>query len=197
MLLTHLNIKPIFCILLFISANICFATEEKYQKSIFEVLDDSDLKTSDQLTELKNFLLAAQQQQQQKQLVPDFSPVRGRLTSVFGRRVHPFTGKPHMHFGLDLAAPLGNSIFATADGVVTTAGYTPGYGFLVAIQHSNKISTLYAHAQKVYVKKGQRIKKGDLIAAVGSSGHSTGPHVHYEIVIDGKKVDPRKYIVKW
>lgn len=199
MLFTHSKMKIYFLLLFSVVANTCLAAETNSQKpkTIFEVLDESDLNASDQLTELKDFLLAAQQQQQKKQTVPDLSPVRGRLTSVFGRRMHPFTGKPHMHFGLDLAAPMGNSIFATADGVVTAVGHISGYGLLVSIQHPNKVSTLYAHVKKAYVKKGQRVKKGDVIAAVGSSGHSTGPHVHYEIVVDGKRVDPRKYIVKW
>ena len=130
-------------------------------------------------------------------LIPDLAPARGRLSSTYGWRMSPFTGKDRMHLGLDIAAPMGTPIFATADGTVVRTAVTEDYGRMLEIQHTNKLLTRYGHTSMVYVKEGQKVKKGDIIAAVGSTGRSTGPHVHYEIEINGKKVDPETYIVLW
>ena len=128
--------------------------------------------------------------------LPDYRPVKGgRISSGFGYRRDPFTGKTAFHSGIDIAAPKGTAIYAAGAGKVIFAGYhSGGYGYLVEIQHNNGLKTLYAHCSKLYVKVGDFVGKGDHIAAIGSTGRSTGPHVHFEIQLNGKAVDPRKYV---
>lgn len=124
-------------------------------------------------------------------------PIAGAvISSGFGWRVHPITGEKKLHKGVDFAAPTGTPIFASLDGVVTDAGWTDGgYGNIVELRHANGEVTLYAHANKVYVSKGQSVNKGQAIAEVGTTGRSTGPHLHFEIQPDGKNaVDPMDYL---
>lgn len=120
----------------------------------------------------------------------------GWLSSRFGRRVDPFTGKLSFHPGMDFAAREGSRVIATASGVVTWAGPRSGYGNLVQINHGNGISTRYGHAEKVLVKVGEIVRTGDVIALVGSTGRSTGPHVHYEVIRNGRQVNPQPYIAR-
>jgi murein DD-endopeptidase MepM/ murein hydrolase activator NlpD len=117
------------------------------------------------------------------------------MTSKFGYRLSPFTGRPMMHQGLDLAAPPGSPIVAPADGIVSFAGYDAGYGKLVSIDHGYGVVTRFGHTSQIYVEVGQKVKMGDVIAAVGSTGRSTGPHVHYEVRVNGVPVDPRNYLL--
>lgn len=119
---------------------------------------------------------------------------RYRMSSGFGMRTHPVTHQRRMHDGMDMAAPTGTPVYATADGVVTFAGWSNGYGRLVKIRHALGFETRYAHNSKLRVKVGQRVSRGDRIADMGSSGRSTGPHVHYEVRIGGRPVNPMKYI---
>jgi murein DD-endopeptidase MepM/ murein hydrolase activator NlpD len=124
-------------------------------------------------------------------------PVMGAvISSGFGWRIHPVTGEKKLHKGVDFAAPTGTPIFAAADGVVTDAGWTDGgYGNIVELRHSDGSVTLYAHTNKVYVSKGQSVNKGQAIAEVGTTGRSTGPHLHFEVQPDGKTaVDPMDYL---
>ena len=123
-------------------------------------------------------------------------PVNGVISSGFGWRVHPITNERRLHKGVDFAAPTGTPIFAAADGEVIDAGWTDGgYGNIVEIRHSDGSTTLYAHANRVYVTKGQWVNSGQAIAEVGSTGRSTGPHLHFEIQPDGKTaVDPMDYL---
>jgi len=117
-----------------------------------------------------------------------------RYTSGFGTRRDPFTGKLHQHNGTDFAAPIGTPIVATADGVIEFAGRQRGYGNLVKIRHLQGFETFYAHLSRIYVKVGQKVSRGDKIAAMGSTGRSTGSHLHYEIRIGGKPVNAIPYI---
>jgi len=128
--------------------------------------------------------------------IPFALPVRRsfRITSKFGMRKHPITGKYKMHEGYDMAAPLGTPVYATADGVVSFAGWAGGYGRVIKIRHADGFETRFAHLSKIRVKKGQRVSRGDRIGDMGSSGRSTGSHVHYEVRIGGKAVNPIKYI---
>ncbi|OIP77968.1 MAG: metalloendopeptidase [Oscillatoriales cyanobacterium CG2_30_44_21] len=124
-------------------------------------------------------------------------PIAGAvISSGFGWRVHPITGERRLHKGVDFAAPTGTPIFAASDGVVTEAGWTDGgYGNIVELRHSDGSITLYAHTNRVYVSKGQAISRGQAIAEVGSTGRSTGPHLHFEMQPDGKTaVDPMDYL---
>lgn len=117
-----------------------------------------------------------------------------RYTSGFGYRRHPVTGGRRMHNGTDFAAPHGTDIFATADGVVIYAGWSSGYGKLVKIQHEFGIETRYAHMSRIRVSKGQRVSRGQQIGDMGSTGQSTGTHLHYEVHVNGKPVNPMNYI---
>ncbi len=127
---------------------------------------------------------------------PSLWPVKGWVTSDFGYRRSPFTFAADFHPGLDIAASWGTPIMAPADGVVTYAGYKNGYGKTVIIDHGFGITTQYGHTSELFVQEGQKIRRGTKIALVGSTGHSTGPHLHYEIHVDGVPVDPMKYILQ-
>lgn len=142
-----------------------------------------------QLDELNLYRIAAER-------VPLGSPVKAavRFTSGFGVRRDPKTGGRRMHNGLDFAGPQGTDIFATGDGVVTFAGWRSGFGRLVIIQHDFGIETRYAHNTRIRVTKGQRVSRGDHIADMGSTGRSTGTHLHYEIRVNKKPVNPMTYI---
>ena len=143
----------------------------------------------EQMDQLNLYRIAAEK-------APFASPVRAavRYTSGFGTRRDPKTGGRRMHNGADFAGPSGTDIFATADGVVTHAGWQSGFGRLVKIKHAFGIETLYAHNTKIRVKVGQRVSRGDHIADMGSTGRSTGTHLHYEVRVNGKPVNPMTYI---
>jgi len=126
---------------------------------------------------------------------PSVKPSRGWFTSKFGYRVSPFTGRPVMHNGLDIASAPGAPVYAPADGVVSFAGYDAGYGKLVAIDHGYGVVTRYGHNSRIYVEVGQKVRRRDVVAAVGSTGRSTGPHLHYEVRVNGVPVDPQNYIL--
>jgi murein DD-endopeptidase MepM/ murein hydrolase activator NlpD len=129
------------------------------------------------------------------QVIPSGWPVRsGYVTSKFGFRVHPTKKRRLFHEGVDFASPRGTPIIAVADGVVTFSGRKGGYGRMVDIRHVNGLVTRYAHNQDNLVTEGQMVRQGQKIATVGSSGTATGPHVHFEVLKDGKAVDPFRYI---
>ena len=125
-------------------------------------------------------------------VLPVHSPlIRAAVTSSFGRRRDPFHGGTGMHSGIDLAAPAGSPILATSDGVVESAGWNGGYGLLVKLRHSDSVETLYGHMSGVAVTAGQSVRRGDILGYVGSTGRSTGPHLHYEQRVNGAAVRPR------
>lgn len=123
-------------------------------------------------------------------------PVKGYLSSRFGRRKHPITGKHSHHKGIDIAAPTGTDIQAVRGGVVTLSGVRGGFGKVVVVDHGDGWTSTYAHCSKVNVQVGQMITSEDIIAQVGSTGMSTGPHLHFEIHHDGKALDPQK-VFEW
>jgi murein DD-endopeptidase MepM/ murein hydrolase activator NlpD len=119
-----------------------------------------------------------------------------RLTSDYGMRTHPVLGGRRSHKGVDLSAPTGTPIYATADGYVSKAEWFSSYGKFVSIEHGADLQTRFAHMSSITVKAGTRVKKGDVIGYVGSTGRSTGPHLHYEVRIAGKAVNPVPYMVE-
>jgi murein DD-endopeptidase MepM/ murein hydrolase activator NlpD len=148
-------------------------------------------KSVEKIDEIKDYLRI------QKDLylaTPKGYPSEGNISSPFGNRDSPFTGIRTFHSGVDISASPGTPIRATADGMVSHSGWTQYSGYLVAIEHGCGFSTIYAHNKKNAVKVGQRVKRGHIIGYVGSSGKSTGPHVHYEIWEKGKSVNPHKFL---
>lgn len=126
---------------------------------------------------------------------PSIRPARGWYTSRFGFRISPFNGRPTMHAGVDIAAAPGSPVFAPADGVVTYAAYDESYGKLVTIDHGYGVTTRFGHNSQIYVQVGQRVSRWDVISAVGNTGRSTGPHLHYEVRVNNIPRDPSHYIL--
>jgi len=125
---------------------------------------------------------------------PKGYPAEGGISSPYGKREDPITGDMAFHSGMDISASPGAPIRSTADGIVSHAGWTPHSGYVVVLEHGCGFSTIYAHNKQNAVKLGQRVKRGEVIGYVGSTGKSTGPHVHYEIWEKGKSVNPKKYL---
>jgi len=160
------------------------------QKQIDQIVQAIDLRRESQ-EEIQAFL------SDQRSLLaskPKGWPSRGWMTSGFGMRRSPFTGKPKMHEGLDIAASIGTPVYTTADGIVSQSGSVAGYGKLVVIDHGYGYKTYYGHNSKLNVKVGQKVRRGDRIASVGNSGSSTGAHLHYEVRLNGVPLNPRKYL---
>ncbi|MDI9473522.1 MAG: M23 family metallopeptidase [Bacillota bacterium] len=125
---------------------------------------------------------------------PDIWPAKAYISSAYGWRAHPIYGDRRKHTGIDIGVLKGTPVKATADGVVSRAGWVSGYGILVQIDHGNGIETLYGHLSRAVVKKGDTVKKGQLIAYSGNTGLSTGDHLHYEVRLNGKDVNPMNYL---
>jgi murein DD-endopeptidase MepM/ murein hydrolase activator NlpD len=127
--------------------------------------------------------------------VPSRLPLEGaEMTSTFGNREDPFSGRRAFHAGVDFAASAGTAILAAAAGTVSFAGFHAAYGWMVEIEHGNQLTTRYAHASSLKVARGQLVRAGDTVASVGSSGRSTGPHLHFEVLRRGQPIDPRLYL---
>jgi murein DD-endopeptidase MepM/ murein hydrolase activator NlpD len=137
-----------------------------------------------------------ERQEQLANATPSIWPTRGGLTGFFGARSDPFTGEPEHHSGLDISAQKGQSVYATADGVVQSATYTGDYGNLIVIKHEFGLSTRYGHLSAYKVKVGDAVKRGDVIGLVGSTGRSTGPHLHYEILVNGQLMNPLQLLTQ-
>jgi murein DD-endopeptidase MepM/ murein hydrolase activator NlpD len=159
--------------------------------SSLKELDQQVSEKSEQLNALESLLI---DRQTRKALSPYGWPVKGWVSSNFGVRADPFTGRLSMHAGVDIASPLGSVVHAMGDGVVTYSGPRFGYGNLVEITHGQGYSTRYAHLSAELVKVGDRVKRGQPIGRVGSTGRSTGPHLHVEVLRDHKKIDPISYL---
>ncbi|HEY6516492.1 MAG TPA: M23 family metallopeptidase [Steroidobacteraceae bacterium] len=145
-----------------------------------------------QLSALENVILSRQLGQE---IHPEGRPVNsGYISSGFGARVDPFTGGEEFHEGIDFAAPEGTGIRAVAAGVVTWAGPRGGYGNMVQIDHGNGYATRYGHAYRVIVHVGETVQRGDVVALVGDTGRSTGPHVHFEVLKNGHEVNPARFV---
>ena len=154
-------------------------TQAKIQTISFQELDHF-------FKNQKSFLLAT----------PSIWPTRGWVTSGFGHRKSPFTGLREKHEGWDIGARSGSAIRSTADGLVSVAGREYGYGKLIEIDHGYGVVTRYGHNSKNLVKVGNRVKRGQIIALVGNTGRSTGPHLHYEVLLNGVPTNPKNYILE-
>jgi len=164
---------------------------EELQQQIAELSAQLEQR-NDRLGVLEAMLL---QQNLKKNTIPSSAPVNvGYNSSSFGWRVDPFTGHMAMHEGLDFMAEAGTPIYAAADGIVAQAESTPDYGNIVKVDHGSGLETRYAHALRLLVRAGERVQKGQLIAEVGSTGRSTGAHLHFEVRLNGVPLDPRKYL---
>jgi murein DD-endopeptidase MepM/ murein hydrolase activator NlpD len=145
-----------------------------------------------QLGVLENLILT---RELNKQVYPEGRPVEdGWISSYFGPRADPFTGYTAVHKGLDFAGPAGTKVVSVAAGLVTFSGERSGFGEMVEINHGNGLSTRYCHNEKVLVKQGDMVRKGQEVALMGSTGRSTGPHLHFEVLKNGTQVDPLRFI---
>jgi len=149
-----------------------------------------------QAVELQHLLSTLSQKKSLLSSIPSVSPVNGWITSSFGMRISPFTGKKSMHKAIDIAAPVGTPIVAPADGVVIFSGAKVGFGNFIMIAHYGYgIVTRYGHNAQNMVQAGQTVKRGEQIATVGMTGRTTGPHLHYETWVNGRAVNPKKFIL--
>jgi murein DD-endopeptidase MepM/ murein hydrolase activator NlpD len=147
---------------------------------------------SGQFSALENVILG---RELSLEIKPSGRPVReGYISSYFGERMDPFNGEDAFHKGVDFASDAGADVLAVASGIVTWAGPREGYGNLVEINHGNGYVTRYAHAARTLVSVGDQVERGQAVAVVGSTGRSTGPHVHFEVVKDGRQIDPMAFV---
>jgi murein DD-endopeptidase MepM/ murein hydrolase activator NlpD len=145
-----------------------------------------------QLGVLENLILT---RELNKQVYPEGRPVEeGWISSYFGHRADPFTGYSAVHKGVDFAGPEGTKVISVAAGLVTFAGERTGFGEMVEINHGNGLATRYCHNERLLVKQGDMVRKGQELALLGSTGRSTGPHLHFEVLKNGNQVDPLKFI---
>ncbi len=169
-----------------------FRTLVRKMHSSLDNLNDEIAYGKREKAELEKFL------EEQKTLLastPSIWPTKGWMSSGFGYRTSPFTGQREFHKGIDISARLNAPIIAPANGIVRFVGWDHGYGKSIIISHGHGIKTRYGHLQKALVKKGQYVKRGDTIALVGSTGRSTGSHLHYEVHVNGMAVNPLRYIL--
>jgi murein DD-endopeptidase MepM/ murein hydrolase activator NlpD len=166
-------------------------TMEELQATLSQ-LEQSSGQQVDLLTVLESRLI---DQKIRNMMLPTQQPVAdGHLGSPFGWRIDPFTGRSALHTGMDFEAAPGAPILAAAGGVVVTQELHPAYGNMIEIDHGNDLVTRYAHASKVFVKQGDVVKRGQKIAAVGTTGRSTGPHLHFEVLVQGVPQNPHKFL---
>lgn len=158
----------------------------------YDLLNDFVTELEVRVHELDQYLL---DKESLLRSTPTILPARGWITSYYGPRKSPYSGRLRMHEGLDVGARTGTPIVAPADGIVTFSGKRMGFGNLIQIDHGYGIETLYAHAHRLTAQKGDFIRRGQEIATVGSTGYSTGPHLHYEVWINGTPVDPLFFIL--
>jgi len=178
------------------SAGSTSLTEQERIASIKDGIDWLSKEATIQEESLQELSLAAEKKSSRWAATPSIWPVKGWVTSGFGPRVSPFTEKPAWHDGLDIGAAANAPVQAPAQGRVTAVGFDPKLGILVKLDHGFGIETLYGHLAKSLVKEGQRVKRGEVVGLVGSSGLATGPHLHYMVKVHGQALDPVKYILE-
>ena len=163
---------------------------------LLKSLDGLDKKVKAQEQEARALKSYFEDQQALLASAPSIWPVRGWLTSDFSVRLDPYTGERVMHEGLDIAAGVGTPVRAPSDGTVVFSGLEGGYGHVLVIDHGYGLKTRYGHLSRIDVKVGEKVKRGQFVAAVGNTGRSTGPHLHYEVRVNGVADNPRKFILE-
>ena len=164
-------------------------------RPVFDRLRGINRDANRHAVELQHLLSELSQQKTLLASVPTIKPVDGWITSSFGTRISPFTGKKTAHRGIDVAAQVGTPIHAPADGVVIFSGAKAGFGNFIMIAHGYGVVSRYGHNHQNMVEVGQRVQRGEQIATVGMSGRTTGPHLHYEIWVNGRVENPKKFIL--
>ena len=175
-----------------------YSVKKAHQKLVslmHQSLDNLDEEISVQTQEKSEIYQFLESQKSMWACTPSIWPTKGWISSRFGYRLSPFTNEKEFHNGLDIVARIGSPIIAPADGVVSSVGKTYGFGLTCAVNHGYGLKTIYAHLSKILVKKGQSITRGETIALMGNSGRSTGPHLHYEVHLQGIPVNPERYIL--
>jgi murein DD-endopeptidase MepM/ murein hydrolase activator NlpD len=172
-------------------------TRLKQDRTALEAAEEQLAKDSENIASLIQSRLAEQSRTQAAVVLPSTGlmgyPCNGPITSSFGERVHPILGYVRFHGGIDFGDDYGSPIFAANPGVVIFSGWYSGYGDAVIIDHGGGVTTLYGHSSELYVSEGETVQRGQAIAAIGSSGFSTGPHLHFEVRVNGEPVDPIGY----
>ena len=171
-------------------------SDQRFIRRLNRQFQDIEKRAAEQESAYKDLLRVFRDRSVLLAHTPSVWPVKGWLSSSFGYRRSPFTNRREFHAGIDIVAREGTPIYAPADGVVISTKRAGGFGKLLKIQHMQGIVTTFAHNSVNLVKVGQRVRRGDMIAKVGSTGRSTGPHLHYEVRINGVAVNPRLYIVE-
>lgn len=175
-----------------------YAVEKAHRKLVrvlHKSLDSLSTEVDFQINEKAELYKFLQNQKSLLACTPSIWPVRGWLSSTFGGRISPFTGQQEFHSGIDICTRNHTLVVSPADGIVSSIDSDYGYGKMLFINHGNGIKTKYAHLDKILVKKGQYVKRGQEIALVGTTGRTTGPHLHYEVALNGVPVDPARYIL--
>lgn len=170
--------------------------EKDFFQTLSETLQDLSIEVEKRELNLSDLAASLEENRIMMLSTPTIWPVKGWLSSQFGYRVSPFTNKTIFHEGIDIASRMGSDIVATASGTVIYAGYKSGLGQLVSIDHGYGYVTRYAHNSAINVKVGDKVEKGQIISKVGTSGTSTGPHLHYEVLVNGIPVNPMKFIIE-
>ncbi len=167
----------------------------KLVRMMHQSLDDLDTEIVAQTKDMTDLTQYLKTQKSMMARTPSIWPTRGWISSRFGYRISPFTNKKEFHRGLDICTRIGSPIVAPADGIVSRVGKDYGYGNIVTLSHNQGLKTRYAHLKKILVKKGQAVKRGQKIGLVGKTGRTTGPHLHYEVHLNGVPVNPLQYIL--
>jgi murein DD-endopeptidase MepM/ murein hydrolase activator NlpD len=164
-------------------------------REMHEQMDQLKVASTNQSDGFESLLKYLEDQRNLLASTPAISPARGWITSKFGYRISPFTGKREFHKGIDIGARKKSSVIATADGVISFIGRKGLLGRVIAVDHGHGVVTRYGHIHKALKKRGENVKRGDVIALVGNTGRTTGSHLHYEVLLNGIPVNPRKYIL--
>ncbi len=176
--------------------NVDINVESPVARKVDEIFSDPSLYYDEIRSDLEAVIDGFKEKLSYLTSVPSIWPVKGWITSGFGYRISPFTHTLQFHEGVDIANAPGTPIIAPAEGYVLYTGWAHGYGNVIIIGHGYGISTVYGHLQKILVKQGQHVYRGEVIALLGSTGRSTGPHLHYEVRVNGVPVNPLNYIIE-